>query len=167
MSRRFLPTFVLICVLMSGVFGSEVAMADPPSQADDQTIFIVRRQTGLVAAENSYKIQCQIDADKTSRIWHKGRDPQVYEDSVPTVYTETLPDLAAVRILLDDSAKGTLTKSTGPTDGPTSRYYGVLQGTVVVRYVKLFINKSTLIYKNSSGGTDALMQLADANCVVP
>ena len=161
---RFILGFV---VLVFVALGAEMAIADPPSQADDQTLFIVRRQTGLVAAESSFKIQCQIDADKTNRIWQKGRDPQVHEDSVDTVYTTELPDLDAVRTLLDDASKSTLTKTTGPTDSPTSRYYGVLQGTVVDRYVKLLINKSTLIFKNNSIGTDALLRLADSNCVVP
>ncbi len=145
---------------------SSVAIAADPTDST-LTMFIVQRQSGFVAAENSYKVQCQVEAEKTNKVWSKGRDSQIKEENADTVYTEKIPNADAVRAQLRAAAKGTLAYSTGPTDKPTARFYGIIEGPVVDQYVKLLINKSTDIWKNTADETTALLEFADLNCPIP
>ena len=145
------------------LFTSIAVKAETPTT----TMFIVQKQSGFVAAEQSYRIDCQVDASKTNLVWTSGRDPKTYESHLATRFTTALPDAPAVRAALKKAAHSKLQHSSGPTDFPTSRYFGVIGGVVVDRYVKLLIDRSTNIYRNTAPKTDALLELADLNCSIP
>ena len=145
-----------------GIFGIQSASAD-----DSPTLLIVHRQSGFIAAENSYRLECQVDGASTSRLWTKGRDTTVHEDSAPTQFTTKLKSIEETLAASTEAADGSMNNTTVPTDRPTSRYYGMIEGPAVDQYVKLLIDKSSVVAQNGSARTVDLLELANLNCPLP
>ncbi|MGZ3652337.1 MAG: hypothetical protein ACXVB9_17810 [Bdellovibrionota bacterium] len=123
----------------------------------------VTKNSGFVAPEYSYHVECSIGSRTTLMRTRLGENGRTLTRSFSTRYTRGLNNAFRVANLIASVADGRLVTTPGPTDMPTSSYYAFLE----TRRVTLLIDESIRRIRNSAPGVNSLIQLADLNCPVP
>lgn len=147
---------VLALATCSAAYGSQVS----------PQLLLVTKNSGFVPQEFSFSLKCDIHSDYVYVQQRTGRETCAEEGGVRrTVYTARVPDAAAARRFLEAAEQGDITERTGPTDGPTSTYVGVLTGKVVDRHIRLYLDYSSTRYSNTAEeARAALVEFGNANC---
>lgn len=123
----------------------------------------VTKRSGFVPPRLAYNVECSIGTVITTRRIRLGQSGRTIIRSIPTQYTPAVPDARRALGLIALAMRGRLVTTPGPTDMPTSSYYGFFSGRRVLLYVDESIRKT----RNTSAGTGALLRLGNQNCPTP
>ncbi len=138
------------------------------SASESTQLLEVRLNSGFTPPEYSYYVKCQVTSTMVSVESRKGNATAPNFSNAAVVWTKAVPNEKTALALLNAAAKSkSLTEAMGPTDGPSSVYTGVLEGEVVDRMVKLYVDYSDVRYTNPAKGVDALVEFGQANCQRP
>jgi hypothetical protein len=146
-----LKLFVLL--FSATMFGSS-AFAAP--------LISVTKASGFVMPMFSYNLNCTINPANTIMQLRRGQRPAVISAHM-THFTSQVPNAFMASRMIALAAGGLLISSPGPTDLPTSSFYGFWGN----RKVPLLINQSILIRRNNGRTVNALLQFANLNCPAP
>lgn len=123
----------------------------------------VTKSSGFVPPRLAYRLECSVGTSTTVRRIRLGQSGRTILRSMPTRYTPAVPNSRLALALIAAAARGRILESSGPTDMPTSSYYGFFSS----RRVLLFVDQSYRKFRNLSPGVGALLELGNRNCPTP
>lgn len=155
--------------MKSVILGSMLLLGSLVASANESTRLLeVRLNSGFTPPVHSYYVKCAVTSTMVTTESRKGNATTPDFSSAAVVWTKEVPNEKTALVLLNAAAKSrSLTEEMGPTDGPSSVFTGILEGTVVDRMVKLYIDYSEVRYTNPSKGVKALVEFGRANCARP
>ena len=141
-------------------------LATPAFAAEEVRLMEVTKYSGYTMPKFSYSQNCEISSGhsvvKTRRGESRDWDVRYNE----TRYTEALPNQAAVVAALQLAAKGALKEESGPVDGPSDTYVGILVGKVSDLHIRLSGRNggNGTVFRNTAKGIDDLVEFGALNC---
>lgn len=136
------------------------------AQAED--IIKLERSSGFVPPGMASAVECTISTDGAMISERAG--PNMNETrgyAAGLIMTQKVANVATIKKMIAQAAKGKLLETPAPTDGPNYSLTGIIEGRVVDQYVKLYRSYTSggNIGSNSvKAAVDALGEFADLNC---
>lgn len=136
------------------------------AQAED--LIKLERGSGFVPPDMAFSVDCTISTQGAMISQLKGAnsdETRGYASGL--IYTAKAPDIASIKKMIAQAAKGKLKETPAPTDGPSYSLTGIIEGKVVDQYVKLYRSYTSggnIGENNAKGVVDALGEFADLNC---
>lgn len=141
-------------------------LASPAFAAEEIKLMEVTKYSGFTMPKFSYSQNCDIGSGHSLVKTRRGESRDWDHRYNETRYTEALPDQAAVVAALKKAAKGLLDETSGPVDGPSDTYVGILEGKVSDLYIRLSGRNggNGTVFRNTADGIDALVEFGALNC---
>ncbi len=136
------------------------------AQAED--LIKLERSSGFVPPGMASSVECTISSQGAMISAYAGanmNETKGYANGL--IYTAKVANVAAIKKMIAQAAKGKLLETPAPTDGPNYSLTGIIEGKVIDQYVKLYRSYTSggNIGSNSAkAAVDALGEFADLNC---